>query len=96
MNFERLRVKPAEFHPRWWHRPATLLLILLGWWMTTDGIRMLIEGHWWGVYAFIIGPKVILLMRYDVALQRASERDRAIERDQRITELEDELGIEKR
>ena len=52
-------------------------------------------GHWWGVYAFILGPNVVLLMRYDVALQRASERDRAVERDKRIAELEDELRIEK-
>lgn len=94
MNLERLRVKPAEWHPRWWDRPVTLLLVLVSWYMVVDGLRMLAAGHWWGVYAFVVAPCTVVMMRADVALQRASERDRAAVRDKRIAELENDLGIQ--
>ena len=85
-RFGRLRVKPADFHPSWYHRPVMLLVVVVGGYMTIDGIRELVAGHWWGIYFAIFAVWTVAAARMDVAIQRAQRRDK-------IAELERELGI---
>ena len=85
-RFERLRVKPADFHPSWYHRPVMLLGVVVGGYMTIDGSRELVAGHWYGVYFVIFAAWAVAAARMDVAIQRAQQRDK-------IAELERDLGI---
>ena len=75
-RFERLRVKPADFHPSWYHRPAMLLMVIVGGYMTIDGIRELLAGHWYGIYFAVFAGCAVAAARMDVAIQRAQQRDK--------------------